>query len=188
MDNCFQVRRLALFSACASPESDGRTRLEPVLSENSLRPMADAISATNRRIIQCCLSPNTTICVTRRERVERVSLSPDNSAYRQSWYRAAAKATNLVPCSTAARYLTAKSFSNNSSDSLAPSSDKHTDLAFLPDRKCSPCRGVDPSRSREVLSRPVFLTSAQTCSSAVAREPLAATFPRQPPCGTSAFA
>ena len=75
MDNCFQVRRLALFSACASPESDGRTRLEPVLSENSLRPMADAISATNRRIIQRCLSPNTTICVTRRERVERVSLS-----------------------------------------------------------------------------------------------------------------
>jgi hypothetical protein len=42
-----------------------------------------------------------------------------------------AMAIGLVPCSTATRYLTAKSLSNNSSDSLAPSSDKHTDLAFV---------------------------------------------------------
>jgi len=42
-----------------------------------------------------------------------------------------AMAIGLVPCSTATRYLTAKSLSNNSSDILAPSSDKHTDLAFV---------------------------------------------------------
>jgi hypothetical protein len=38
---------------------------------------------------------------------------------------------SLARCSTTFCYLTAKSFSNNSPDSLAPSSDNHTDLFFV---------------------------------------------------------
>jgi hypothetical protein len=40
-------------------------------------------------------------------------------------------ATSLAPRGNTTCYLTAKSFSNNSSESLAPSSDNHTDLAFV---------------------------------------------------------
>ena len=38
---------------------------------------------------------------------------------------------SIAACSACLPYLTAKCFSNNSSDSLAPFSDNHTDLFFV---------------------------------------------------------
>ena len=38
---------------------------------------------------------------------------------------------SVAACSTCLPYLTAKSFSNNLSESLAPFSDNHTDLFFV---------------------------------------------------------
>ena len=81
-------------------------------------------------------------------------------------------------------YPAAKSFSKSSFDSLAPSSDNHTDLFFVAGRRCNPFGAVNPLRSKEDFSKRVF-RSRQTDSSGTMQELPVPTFPHQCPCGTS---